>query len=235
MAGRLPARALRSSCRPTAAKLPPSPTTNGSLRRWGMPRNWPAAGRVLELRDLAVDHLHPGRRRSRRSTSGSAASAARRSALGWPLVCLFSLFVAATMGQIASAFPTAGGLYHWAAILGGRGWGWVTAWFNLAGLVTVLAAINVGTFRFAMAAFVPDVYAGRPRHAIARVASDHRLARRHQPPRHPRDARAHRLQRLLDFARRRRSLTVALLAFAPSLDFVPTHDVHQLQRAAVGR
>jgi amino acid transporter len=33
----------------------------------------------------------------------------------------------------------------------------VTAWFNLAGLVTVLAAINVGTFRFAAAAFAPDV------------------------------------------------------------------------------
>src|SRR5215217_3869431 len=75
--------------------------------------------------------------------------------LGWPLVCLFSLTVAATMGQLASAFPTAGGLYHWAATLGGRGWGWATAWFNLAGLVTVLAAINVGTFRFALSAFAP--------------------------------------------------------------------------------
>jgi amino acid transporter len=76
--------------------------------------------------------------------------------LGWPLVCLFSLAVAATMGQVASAFPTAGGLYHWAAILGGRGWGWVTAWFNLAGLVTVLAAINVGTYEFVHGAFFPD-------------------------------------------------------------------------------
>jgi amino acid transporter len=70
--------------------------------------------------------------------------------LGWPLVGLFALAVAATMGQLASTFPTAGGLYHWAAILGGRGWGWTTAWFNLAGLITVLAAINVGTYRFAM-------------------------------------------------------------------------------------
>src|SRR5262245_19913922 len=59
--------------------------------------------------------------------------------LGWPLACLFSLVVAVTMGQVASAFPTAGGLYHWASILGGKGWGWGTAWFNLAGLVTVLA------------------------------------------------------------------------------------------------
>ncbi len=72
--------------------------------------------------------------------------------LGWPLVVLLALAVAATMGQLASTFPTAGGLYHWAAILGGRGWGWATAWFNLAGLITVLAAINVGTYRFALGA-----------------------------------------------------------------------------------
>jgi amino acid transporter len=76
--------------------------------------------------------------------------------LGWPLVGLFSLAVAATMGQLASTFPTAGGLYHWAAILGGRGWGWTTAWFNLTGLITVLAAINVGTYRFAVAALSPQ-------------------------------------------------------------------------------
>jgi amino acid transporter len=68
--------------------------------------------------------------------------------LGWPLLCLFSLTVALTMGQVGSAFPTAGGLYHWASILGGRGWGWATAWFNLAGLITVLAAINVGAYKF---------------------------------------------------------------------------------------
>jgi amino acid transporter len=75
--------------------------------------------------------------------------------LGWPLVSLLALAFAATMGQLASAFPTAGGLYHWASILGGRGWGWATAWFNLAGLVTVLAAINVGTYEFVVRAFGP--------------------------------------------------------------------------------
>ncbi len=68
--------------------------------------------------------------------------------IGWPLWTLLALAVAATMGQVASAFPTAGGLYHWASILGGRGWGWSTAWFNLAGLVAVLAAINRGTVDF---------------------------------------------------------------------------------------
>jgi amino acid transporter len=80
--------------------------------------------------------------------------------LGWPLACLFSLAVAATMGQVASAFPTAGGLYHWASILGGRGWGWATAWFNLAGLVTVLAAINAGAYQFAVRALGPAIGLG---------------------------------------------------------------------------
>src|SRR5437762_556559 len=73
--------------------------------------------------------------------------------LGWPLVCAFSLVVALTMGQVASAFPTAGGLYHWASILGGKGWGWMTAWFNLAGLATMLAAINAGAYDFVVGAF----------------------------------------------------------------------------------
>jgi amino acid transporter len=66
--------------------------------------------------------------------------------LGWPIAACFSLIVALGMGQIASAFPTAGGLYHWGSILGGRGWGWLTAWFNVVGLVTVMSAVNVGTY-----------------------------------------------------------------------------------------
>ncbi len=82
--------------------------------------------------------------------------------LGWPLVCLFSLCVAATMAQVASAFPTAGGLYHWGSILGGRACGWITAWFNLAGLITVLAAINAGTYDFATAAFDAGPAAATP-------------------------------------------------------------------------
>ena len=68
--------------------------------------------------------------------------------IGWPLMGLVAMAVAMTMAQIASAFPTAGGLYHWASILGGRGWGWVTAWLNLVGLVTVIGAVNVGTWDF---------------------------------------------------------------------------------------
>src|SRR3954464_10103946 len=64
----------------------------------------------------------------------------------WPIGVGFSLIVALCMAQVASAFPPAGGLYHWSSILGGKGWGWATAWFNLGGLVFVTAAVNVGAY-----------------------------------------------------------------------------------------
>ncbi|MEY4248800.1 MAG: hypothetical protein RJA87_433 [Pseudomonadota bacterium] len=73
--------------------------------------------------------------------------------IGWIVGGLAALIFALGMAQIASAFPTAGGLYHWSSILGGRFWGWLTAWMNLLGLITVLAAINVGTFNFFVGAF----------------------------------------------------------------------------------
>ena len=60
--------------------------------------------------------------------------------IGWIVGGACALLFSMGMAQIASAFPTAGGLYHWSSILGGRGWGWATAWFNLIGLITVLAS-----------------------------------------------------------------------------------------------
>jgi amino acid transporter len=68
--------------------------------------------------------------------------------IGWIVGCVLSGMFALAMAQIASAFPTAGGLYHWASILGGRFAGWLTAWLNLLGLITVLGAINIGTAYF---------------------------------------------------------------------------------------
>lgn len=68
--------------------------------------------------------------------------------IGWIVGCLISGMFALSMAQIASAFPTAGGLYHWGSILGNRFWGWLTAWLNLLGLITVLGAINIGTAYF---------------------------------------------------------------------------------------
>ncbi|MGH9369219.1 MAG: amino acid permease, partial [Thermoanaerobaculia bacterium] len=63
--------------------------------------------------------------------------------VGWPVVSFFTLAIAASMAELASAYPTAGGLYFWAFRLGGRGWAWATAWLNMVGQVTITAGINV--------------------------------------------------------------------------------------------
>lgn len=73
--------------------------------------------------------------------------------IGWIVGCCISAFFALAMAQIASAYPTAGGLYHWASILGNRFTGWLTAWLNLLGLITVLGAINIGTSFFFVGTF----------------------------------------------------------------------------------
>ncbi len=64
--------------------------------------------------------------------------------LGWPLVSVGTLIVAVAMAELASAFPTAGALYHWSALLGGAGWGWVTAATNITGQLAIVAAIDFG-------------------------------------------------------------------------------------------
>ena len=66
--------------------------------------------------------------------------------IGWLAGGCFALIVGSSMAQIASAYPTAGGLYHWSSILGGRAWGWATAWFNMLGLIFVIASVNVGVY-----------------------------------------------------------------------------------------
>jgi len=62
--------------------------------------------------------------------------------IGWPLVCVGTMFVAAAMAELASAFPTAGALYHWSALLGGPAAGWMVAAMNLVGQVAIVAAID---------------------------------------------------------------------------------------------
>ncbi|MCX5515587.1 amino acid permease [Kaistia algarum] len=88
------------------------------------------------------------------ATSGAGGAAI---GIGWPVGCLISGVFALAMAQIASAYPTAGGLYHWGSILGNRFTGWVTAWFNLLGLVTVLGAINAGTWGFFAGSLAPHL------------------------------------------------------------------------------
>jgi amino acid transporter len=68
--------------------------------------------------------------------------------LGWPLLSIFILIIGLCMAEIVSAFPTAGGIYYWACRLGGPGWGWFTGWFNLVGLVGVVASVDYACAQF---------------------------------------------------------------------------------------
>src|SRR3954465_9547137 len=72
-------------------------------------------------------------------------------AWGWTIVSLFVIIVALSMAELASAYPTAGGLYWWASRLGGPVWGWFTGWFNLIGQVAITAGIDYGAATFTTA------------------------------------------------------------------------------------
>ena len=52
------------------------------------------------------------------------------------------------MAELASSLPTSGAMYHWACRLGGKGWGWFTAWFNIIGQLAALAGIDYGCALF---------------------------------------------------------------------------------------
>jgi amino acid transporter len=69
-------------------------------------------------------------------------------AFGWPLVTFFTLAVVASMAELASSLPTSGAMYHWASELGGKGWGWFTAWFNIIGQLAAIAGIDYGCALF---------------------------------------------------------------------------------------
>src|SRR5436309_9026850 len=84
-------------------------------------------------------------------------------AYGWPIVSVFVIIVGLGMAEIASKYPTAGGLYWWASKMGGPAWGWFTGWFNLIGLIAVTASVDYGcaTFmNFTFGAFNFNVFNG---------------------------------------------------------------------------
>ena len=74
--------------------------------------------------------------------------------LGWLVVGFFVIMVALGMAEVASSYPTAGGLYYWAAKLAdeaganGAKWSWFVGWFNLVGQVAVTAGIDFGLSLF---------------------------------------------------------------------------------------
>jgi amino acid transporter len=60
------------------------------------------------------------------------------------VICAFVLMVAFSMAELTSRYPTAGGPYWWAHDLGGKGWSWMTGWFNIVGLIGIVASVGYG-------------------------------------------------------------------------------------------
>lgn len=96
---------------------------------------------------------------------GLATAGPREMLLGWPLVTMGTLMVALSMAELCSALPTSGGMYHWSAELGGPTWAWFTAWLNIVGLITAIAAIDYGCAEF----LVPMLDLPSRRHSLLGV------------------------------------------------------------------
>ena len=67
---------------------------------------------------------------------------------GWVLLSIISTCIAASLAEICSVYPTAGGVYYWAALLSNPKWApiasWITGWLTLVGNWTVTLSINFG-------------------------------------------------------------------------------------------
>src|SRR5687768_5445085 len=68
--------------------------------------------------------------------------------IGWPVLCFFVLMVAFSMAELTYRLATAGGPFCWANDLGGKGWSWMTGWFNIVGLVGIVASVGYGAATF---------------------------------------------------------------------------------------
>jgi amino acid transporter len=91
---------------------------------------------------------------------GLAWAGTAASLIGWPLITIFVLCIAAAMAEVASAYPTAGGLYYWASRMKNKNWGWWTAWLNLIGQFAIVAGINYAAALFINGAIITPLTSG---------------------------------------------------------------------------
>ncbi|KKA29902.1 hypothetical protein TD95_001493 [Thielaviopsis punctulata] len=74
---------------------------------------------------------------------------------GWVMVSLIIVCVAASLGEITSVYPTAGGVYYQSFMLAPPAWrriaAWTTGWLYVVGNITITLAVNFGTTLFVIA------------------------------------------------------------------------------------
>lgn len=88
---------------------------------------------------------------------------------GWLFVSLISLAIAASLAEICSVYPTAGGVYYWSAMLSTKNWApmvsYIDGWLTLIGNWTVTLSINFSGGQLILSAislwdeeFVPNAW-----------------------------------------------------------------------------
>jgi amino acid transporter len=79
--------------------------------------------------------------------------------IGWPIISVFILIIGLCLAELASAYPTSGGIYWWASKLGGAKAGFYTGWLNFIGLLAINASVVYGAATFlniTLGAYFPD-------------------------------------------------------------------------------
>ena len=87
----------------------------------------------------------------------------------WGLITagICNLSLAASLAEFLSAYPTAGGQYHWVAMISWKPWvpvlSWITGWINVAGWIALVASggllgsqLIVGIISFMHLSYVPQ-------------------------------------------------------------------------------
>jgi amino acid transporter len=92
---------------------------------------------------------------------------------GWLVVSFFNLCISLGLAEICSAFPTAGGLYYWTAILVPERYraiaSWFTGWANLTGQLAAVASADFGSAMLVSSTISIGVgqWSPRPWHLVA--------------------------------------------------------------------
>ena len=87
----------------------------------------------------------------------------------WGLITagICNLCLAASLAEFLSAYPTAGGQYHWVAVISWKPWvpilSWITGWINVSGWIALVASggllgsqLIVGCISFYNASYEPQ-------------------------------------------------------------------------------
>ncbi|KAJ4404688.1 hypothetical protein N0V82_010450 [Gnomoniopsis sp. IMI 355080] len=137
-----------TSVRPASAGLRPTGAADDALAKMGYKSELPRSLSMLSVLGLsfAIMAVPYGLSTTFYITLSNGQSVTI--IWGWVLLSLLSTAIAASLAEICSVYPTAGGVYYWSALLSSPEWApiasWITGWLTLVGNWTVTLSINFG-------------------------------------------------------------------------------------------